>query len=96
MEEFEPLLEQLKKIEYLLLRQLRNEIMTLNDLVSLTGWSKSYIYKLTSGKHIPHYKPGGKSIYFKREEVEKFLFSENSRVSTIDEIKEESLRLFGK
>ena len=29
--------------------------------------SKSYLYKLTSGNLIPHYKPQGKMLYFESE-----------------------------
>lgn len=35
--------------------------------------SKSYLYKLTSGNLIPHYKPQGKMLYFEREELEAWL-----------------------
>ena len=35
--------------------------------------SKSYLYKLTSGNLIPHYKPQGKMLYFERAELEAWL-----------------------
>ena len=31
--------------------------------------SKSYLYKLTSGNLIPHYKPQGKMLYFEKAEL---------------------------
>ena len=31
--------------------------------------TESYIYKLTSLKQIPHYKPNGKLVYFNRKEL---------------------------
>lgn len=35
--------------------------------------SKSYLYKLTSGNLIPHYKPQGKMLYFEKAELETWL-----------------------
>ena len=35
--------------------------------------SKSTIYKMTSTKSIPFYKPNGKNMYFIKSELEKFL-----------------------
>ena len=35
--------------------------------------SKSYLYKLTSGNLIPHYKPQGKMLYFEKTELEAWL-----------------------
>ena len=31
--------------------------------------SKSHLYKLTSAGEIPHFKPRGKRLYFKREDL---------------------------
>ena len=31
----------------------------------------NYMYKLTCGSRIPHYKPNGKNIYFDRAELER-------------------------
>jgi hypothetical protein len=31
------------------------------------------LYKLTSTKHIPHFCPQGKKLYFKREELDTWL-----------------------
>ena len=35
--------------------------------------STSYLYKLTSGNLIPHYKPQGKMLYFEKTELEAWL-----------------------
>jgi excisionase family DNA binding protein len=48
-------------------------VFTLDDFCSYTGYSKSWAYKLTSGRKVPYYQPEGKAIYFKREDVEAFL-----------------------
>lgn len=60
------------------------EVLTFDEAASFTGLSKSYLYKLTSGQKIPHYKPAGKIVYFNREELQAWLLQ--NRVSTTDEI----------
>ena len=49
--------------------------LTVDHLSILTGWSPSYIYKLTSGNKLPYYKPMGKTIFFKKDEIEAFLLT---------------------
>ncbi len=51
----------------------RKEIMSVDDLHVYLGFSKSYIYKLTSEKLIPHYKPLNKSLFFKRSEIDAWI-----------------------
>jgi excisionase family DNA binding protein len=34
----------------------------------------SYLYKLTSLKKIPFYKPSGKKLYFKRKDLDKWIY----------------------
>lgn len=62
----------------------KNELLTFDDAVYMLGFSKSYLYKLTSQRQIPHYKPIGKTIYFKRSELMQWI--ESSRVLTDEEI----------
>lgn len=51
------------------------KVLTFEEAANYTGMSKSCLYKLTSQKIVPHYKPNGKMIYFDREELENFLLS---------------------
>ena len=60
------------------------EVLTFAEAALFTGLSKSYLYKLTSGQKIPHYKPSGKLCYFNRTELEAWLTQ--NRVSTSAEI----------
>ena len=46
-------------------------ILTVDDVSLLIGLSKARIYTLCSNREIPHYKQG--KLYFKRDEVEKWL-----------------------
>lgn len=50
--------------------------------------SKSYLYKLTSRKQIPYYKPNGKLIYFSKAELDKWILRNRHR--TTDELETEA------
>ena len=84
MEELKDLAIRLNNIEELLLTQ--KTVLKLDEVILLTGLSKSYLYKLTSTGGIPCYKPQGKHIYFKKTEVEDWLLQ--NRKATIIEIDE--------
>lgn len=63
-------------------------VLDIDDVVLLTGLSKSYVYKLTCKKEIPYYKPNGKLIYFDRQEVESWM--KQNRVNSIAEAEQEA------
>lgn len=48
-------------------------MLDIDDVHLLTGMSKAYIYRLTCTRAIPHYKPNGKQIFFKRDDVEAWM-----------------------
>lgn len=60
------------------------DVLTMDEAVQYSGLSRSYLYKLTSTRKIPFYKPNGKAIYFKRVELEQWLT--RCRVNTMQEI----------
>jgi excisionase family DNA binding protein len=82
---------QLNRIE----EQIRNhflqtkEVFTFNEFCTYCGISKSYGYKLTSMGKVPHYKPCGKLVYFKRTEIEDWLLS--NLVKTDEQLEKEAL-----
>jgi len=49
------------------------ETLDFEETVSYINTSKSYLYKLTSQGLIPHYKPNGKKLYFKRSELDEWV-----------------------
>lgn len=55
--------------------------LTIEEATSYLGISKSYLYKLTSQHAIAHFKPGGKKIYFKKTDLNSYLFN-NRKLST--------------
>lgn len=57
---------------------MEKNIMTIQDLATYTGWSKSYIYKKTSDGTLKFSKPLGKTIFFSKVWVDSFLLSNTS------------------
>lgn len=48
------------------------EILTTSEACAFLGISESYLYKLTSTKKIPHYKPNGRLVFFNLEELKQW------------------------
>ena len=72
-------------------------ILTVEGLMGYTGFSRKQIYKLTSTRRIPHYKPSGRKLFFKKDEIDEWITQ--GRVHTISEINSqifESQNLFEK
>ena len=59
-----------KRIENLENSQYTNkDVLTFDEACKYLGVSDSLLYKLTAAKAVPHYKPRGKMIYFKKLEL---------------------------
>lgn len=80
---------ELKEIKELLKKQTiqQKEILTIEEASGFLGLSVSRLYKMTSNKEIPHYKPGGKKIYLNRKELEQWILS--SRVASSNDLEDE-------
>ncbi len=78
--------KEIKELKKLLLAQniQQKEILTLDDAIIYLQLSKSCLHKVTSNKEIPFYKPGGKKIYFKKSELDAWVF--NNKVTSNDEL----------
>lgn len=83
--------ERLNKIEQLLIDQslLNKSIFNIDEVSIYTGLKKLYIYKLTSKSEIPHYKPNGKNVFFKKEEIDAWLL--RNRQATNEELEAEAI-----
>lgn len=57
------------------------------EAAKLLGISKSTLYKMTCKNKIPFYRPAGKLVYFKLEEIQEWM--ENARVASAREIQGE-------
>jgi excisionase family DNA binding protein len=63
--------DRLANIETMLLNT--KTVLTFDEAAIYTGLSKSYLYKLTSNRGVPCYKPGGKILYFNRAELDAWM-----------------------
>lgn len=52
---------------------MEKRILTLQEACAYTGYTESYMYKLTSTRQIPHSKPNGKKIFFDKEKLDEWL-----------------------
>lgn len=89
MTQKDELLERLERIEKLVTSGLTNTL-DVQACCMLTGFSRSYLYKLTSAKQIPHYKRG-KLVFFDRAEIEGWLKAE--KVKTTEEMAADADRI---
>lgn len=83
--------ERLERIEMLLERSVtstQKELMTIEEASDYLGFKVSYLYRLTSGKKIPFYKPARK-VFFKKNELDEWVFTH--RESTREEIEKRAL-----
>lgn len=72
-EEYISIMSRLDSIEKKILTD--KEVLTLDEAAVYTGWKKSHLYRLTSQRAIPFYKPMGGNIFFKRSELDEWLCS---------------------
>jgi len=63
--------DQKKSIEELLSENnlISKEVLSFDEAAVFLNLSKSYLYKLTSGRSIPYFKPNGKKCYFTKTEL---------------------------
>ena len=71
LESIESLLERVTLLENTIFTTKR--VFTFQEACMYIGVSESMLYKLTSSKEIPHYKPRGKMVYFAKEELDEWL-----------------------
>ena len=86
----EQIIEKLNNIEQYALLAAKN-VLTPDDVVLLTGLSKSHLYKLTCQKEIPYFK-NGKYLYFDRAEIEAWM--KRNRVETKEEAQQRAAAYF--
>lgn len=69
----------------------QRKFLNVDEASSYLGVSKSCLYKKMSNREIPYYKPGGKKVYFKPEDLDNWVFQ--NRISSEDELKWEVDRI---
>lgn len=66
-----------------------NELMNISDAANYLNYKVGYVYKLTSERKIPFYKPTGRHILFRRTELDEWV--NRTRVVTRKEQREAAL-----
>jgi excisionase family DNA binding protein len=82
----EEILKRLEIIEQHVLDQnlILKNVLNFSEASRYLELSHSHLYKLTSSASVPYYKPNGKKLYFKREELDAWLL--RNRSETQEEI----------
>ena len=80
--DFQKLENRLSNIETLLIGS--KKLLSLDEVATYTGLSKSYLYKKTSQGALKHSKPTGKVVFVKMEDLENFL--QQNTITTQSEI----------
>jgi len=70
------------------------EVLTSDEAATYMGITKSYLYKLTMRREIPHSKPRGKMCYYNRKELEEWL--QRNRVATDEELEAQARQYVAK
>lgn len=67
--------ERLDTLEQLIREQniFQKEMLNPEETARYLNVSRSYLYKMTSRRMIPHYCPNGKKLFFKRTELDQWM-----------------------
>ncbi|MCR8667412.1 helix-turn-helix domain-containing protein [Aestuariibaculum sp. M13] len=85
MEHIQDVLHRIERNQFLF-----KTVLTFEEGCEYCGISKSKMYKHTSSNNVPYYKPEGKLIFFKREELDEWLL--RNRQSTMQEREQEAVK----
>jgi len=67
-------------------------LMTIVRASEYTGLSKDTIYSYTHKRVLPYYKLRGRKIYFKKQDIDNFIFNKKNLVKSKHQIETEALR----
>lgn len=81
--EYQELTAQIDDLKKLVIASSK-EVLSIDECATFTSLSVNHIYRLTSTRAIPFYKPMGGKIYFKKSEIENWLLQ--GRQATNNEI----------
>lgn len=85
--DYQDLVAQLGELKRLILAGTK-EVLSIEECSVITDLSVNHLYRLTSQRAIPFYKPQGGKIYFRKREVEDWLL--RNRHATEAEIRSEA------
>jgi excisionase family DNA binding protein len=96
MDNSNTILNKLTAIESLLESTSQTKPLNLVEAAKFLDLSESHLYKLTSERRIPHFKPNGKKIYFDKSELVQWLKRKPTRTREETEEKAASYIVSGK
>ena len=70
---------------------LSSKPLTVTEAAAYTGLSKAYLYKLIHLKKITRYKPNNGKVYFKKEDLDVYIFQ--GKVAADQELREQAEQL---
>ena len=79
------LIAEIRAVRTELLEQRKNNpdlpgrVLSFSEACKFVGFSKSYMYKMTSSGMIPFSKPGGKKLWFDREKLKEWMLSNETK-----------------
>lgn len=73
---------------------LHKEFLTIEEAADYLGFSTSQMYRMTSNKEIPYYKPGGKAIFFRIEDLNDWI--RQNRIMPTSELYKQTNLMAGK
>ena len=83
------IIDRLDRIERIV-TGMKSKPLALKEAADYLGISRSYLYKLTSQERIPHSKPGGKKVYFDKEELDRWAL--RNPIATREQIRKRANR----
>lgn len=86
--DYQDLVAQIGELKRLILAGTK-EVLSIEECSILTNLSVNHLYRLTSQRAIPFYKPQGGKIYFRKVEIESWLLK--NRQATEAELRSEAV-----
>jgi excisionase family DNA binding protein len=80
------------RIDEMLLTQ--KEMLSFEEALRYLNLSASYLYKLTAGRVIAHFKPGGKLVYFRRVDLDEWM--QTGKCNSASKLRTQALNLLDK
>lgn len=66
------------------IRKSTQDFLNVKEAAEFLDYSKSYLYKLTQLKIIPHYKPNGKKLYFKISDLGNWITRNQIKIEKVN------------
>lgn len=75
-----------KEVQKVIKENLRKPFLTLEELCQYIGVTKHTLYMWNSKNKIPYYKPEGKIVFYKLEDVDAYILDPKNRIKSHKEI----------